>query len=990
MNWMLRVALLLFLGALAQAAEVPPELSLGHAGHAFDHLGNIGEQADSTLVGMPSSGARWEVGAVSFRNPSSQAGSVRPGLAWETVIESGVVGFDVISVDDAGVETRLNRHLIPARNSPAGGRYVWDSSESLDPAPERLDASRIHLRVWGEDGRPVHWPLRLAEVVGGAESSKPVAGALGESESKTEGASSAWIAAPPVSPNPGIGPSQVEASLATAGVRPTRPAPLAGGPGLAGFDAFTGVSGVYRATAAELASALNQPLADIRARLLDHSLGLASLGRPLRWTLASGKDACLFFLPEQRSVYLRGNVFQSTSVPSPEPTRRDARAASVGAAAVGYVEQNIENDVFAVTTLPGSLEEDFWVWDNYLGAHPVLGTRTYSVNVPDVAADAGALQLTIDLASTSETTHAFEATLNGRSLGFLNWAGRTLQSWKLPLGPKDLKSGTNSLVLSSQGDRTSLCYLDRFRFRYARPLVVAEGSLLFEVDHAGSRVVRAADGGPVDVWDISDPATPVILEMTAETSVLGGGTVETRIFEAEIGHHYVAFRPDAPRNVLRWRTVGETPLRTDALKVDYLVISPESLIEPAQRLAAWRDSQGLASRVVTLTQMQHEFSFGAPRPTALRELLAHARQHWQSAPRYVVLLGDGTYDYRAVLGGADNLLPPPLILTSFGRAAADPQMLDSPTARTSVGRLSVKTSADLHRLINRMQIYENSQPPRPSVALLHADLPDAGGEFIQDSDQLGALVDGALAVKKAYNTGVGSAVVRSQVRDELGRGVTWWNYVGHGGRDRMGVEYVTIADVPGLSFGSVSPLVTGMTCAMGQFALPGLDCLAEALLLKDGVGPLAVWSPSGFSINYQASQLNRIFAEELTYARSEDRVGDVLRRSRNRFLESGNDAITPEFYNLLGDPALRLPFAAPAIPPRLTVRPGTSPAPPWELVLAGEAGSVYQIEATDSLSPSRSDWTPVEWVRFPDSLMIGATNFLDPRSTHRFYRARRE
>ena len=47
MNWMLRGALLIFLGALplAHGAEVPPELALGRAGHAFDHLGNIGEQA---------------------------------------------------------------------------------------------------------------------------------------------------------------------------------------------------------------------------------------------------------------------------------------------------------------------------------------------------------------------------------------------------------------------------------------------------------------------------------------------------------------------------------------------------------------------------------------------------------------------------------------------------------------------------------------------------------------------------------------------------------------------------------------------------------------------------------------------------------------------------------------------------------------------------------------------------------------------------------
>lgn len=914
--------------------------------------------ADFSTSGNPSSGARWEFRSSSLirRGPGGL-----PRLLWETTAESGVVGFDLVSMSEEGAETPLNGPLIPARNSAAGGAYAWDYLESEVPDASHLDASRLWLLIWGEDGRSTRYHLNPTEI---------------ETATPPPAASDLLLA---------------RGDLAKALVAPVgRHAEPSGLVGPSGFDAFTGLSGVYGATAGELAAALGLPVATVRSQLLNHTLGLITEGQPLAWQLSPNQESALFYLPEKRTLFQRGNVFQSAVDRSPQPAVRAVGVPATGASLTGFVERVFENDVLAVTTLPGGIDDDFWVWDNFLGTHPVLGSRTYPVVLPGVITNGGLAQVTIDLASTSETTHNFEATLNGRSLGSLSWMGRKWQKWTLPLTATELRTGTNQLVLTSKGDRTSLCYLDRLRFRYAQALVVTDGSLVFEVDTPGSVGVRAADARPVDVWDITVPTSPVVVGPAAhlKANTRNTDTGASTLFWGQAGHRYVAFRPEAPRTVSRWQSVAGSPLKTDALAVDYLVVTPDSLREPAGRLASLRESQGLASLVVTLTQLRHEFSDGVARADALRGLLAYARSHWRRAPRYVVLLGDGTYDYRSVQGGADNLLPPPLVMTSFGRAAADPQMLDLATAPTSIGRLSGKTVADLQGLIDRIVAYETNTASITPGALLLADLPDAGGDFIRDSDVLAGVVSGPLAVRKVYNTGLSSAVMQTQLRDELKRGVIWWNYLGHGGRDRMGTDYVTIPDVPGLNFGGVAPLVTGMTCAMGQFALPGSDCLGEALLLKSGVGPIAVWSPSGFSINYQASQLNRLFAEELLYARRGDRLGDLLRRSRNRFLNAGGDAITTEFYNLLGDPALRLPFAVAPIAPVLVVRPGVGFEDPPEMSVLGETGSEYRIEAWD---PGRGSlWEKLETVRINSAGAVRAPIFFDARFAARLYRVRRE
>ncbi len=64
-------------------------------------------------------------------------------------------------------------------------------------------------------------------------------------------------------------------------------------------------------------------------------------------------------------------------------------------------------------------------------------------------------------------------------------------------------------------------------------------------------------------------------------------------------------------------------------------------------------------KVVDVQQIYDEFSFGLLEPKSLKEFVKYAFENWVSpAPSYVVLLGDMSYDYRALLSTSrPNFIP---------------------------------------------------------------------------------------------------------------------------------------------------------------------------------------------------------------------------------------------------------------------------------------------------------------------------------------------
>jgi hypothetical protein len=449
--------------------------------------------------------------------------------------------------------------------------------------------------------------------------------------------------------------------------------------------------------------------------------------------------------------------------------------------------------------------------------------------------------------------------------------------------------------------------------RHDQLLSVDEGPLTFQAWMDGPVSVDGFSSAMAEAWDLTDVAKPVRL---TGLRMDGEGTARQAVFQATAGRRYGVFDPGHLPEFEVYRRVEPPVLAAVTNAVDYLVVTPSALMSAVQPLLEYRRSQGLRTRAVSMETVQDEFAGGRRVPAALLNLM-QATRGWAVHPSCLLLVGDGTYDYRNFTGFTDNLLPPLQSLTPSGRFPTDTPLADTDGDglwETAVGRVPVHSASQFADWLAKVIDYETRPPDAPSRLLLMADTPDDAGSFIADSEELRGVFEPGYAVDTLYNPDGLLDSMRMGVTNLLRREPVVWNYVGHGARDRLGNGYILSADVPRLVPTAVPPLLVAMTCGAGQFGIPGFDAIAEILALRRDGGAIAAWSPSGFSQNASARLLNQAFARALRAAGRQPRLGDVVRATLAGYAGLGGDPGLPGLYNVLGDPATRLRMSPAADP----------------------------------------------------------------------------
>lgn len=612
----------------------------------------------------------------------------------------------------------------------------------------------------------------------------------------------------------------------------------------------------------------------------------------------------VFRVPDLLSPYSREAVLQLVAGLPRAPRAVDATPAGGNAASTGFASIRFEEDRVALTTAPGAADDDIWFWESLSAAAPSLARRTHLFQLPnlDTAGGRGAVEL--EFASTSVARHSIDVTLNGLVVRSDVWSGGERRRVLAELPATAFLPGTNTLILTNRGDRVSTVHLDAFTVRYPRRLVADAGRCEWIAASSGPCIVDGFESASIEAWNVTDDSDPARLAGTV-VSADGGGGFRLRL-QVVAGHRYAAFLPGRVSPGAEVAPAAIAGLRSVERQAECVVIALERFREGAEALVRLRREGGLETVVVTLESIRDEFAGGNPDPWAIRSFLA-ATRGWRRPPRQAVILGDGTYDYRGSLGFADNLVPPPLVLTPFGRYPSDITLGDfdqDGVPEVIVGRLPVKTSEEVEVLVAKLRRREALGFDAARKAVLLADTPGEAGDFIQDSEALRTALAARFPVETIYNADNRLGPVREAVMRALGAGPALFNYAGHGARDRFGNGYLVSTDVAGLAALSGPPLVVAMTCGAGQFGVPGFDCLGEVLALRGDGGAAAVWSPSGFSINASAHVLNRAFADVVATAMAGDRLGDLIGRTFRRYRERGGDPVLGSIYNLIGDPGM--------------------------------------------------------------------------------------
>ena len=309
--------------------------------------------------------------------------------------------------------------------------------------------------------------------------------------------------------------------------------------------------------------------------------------------------------------------------------------------------------------------------------------------------------------------------------------------------------------------------------------------------------------------------------------------------------------------------------RSDLLKktrrAQWILIGPEPFLDEAKPLVQLRKAQGLRPKAVSIESIYDGFGHGEQRPEAIRDFLS-AVYHETGSLQYVVLLGDGTFDFEDYLGtGVQNQVPPLMVKTSYLWTASDPAYAavngDDLLPDIAIGRLPAVSVFEARTMVQKILAYERGETSLlDGPVVLVADDPDRAGDFVADAE---ALATGLLSDKTTTKLYLPDAT-RQDVIQAFDDGASLVSYLGHGAIHLWADENLFNShDVASLSHQTQQPLLLTMNCLNSYFHFPYFDSLAEALLKAEDKGVIAAFSPSGLSLNEPAKRYQEALVDEL-------------------------------------------------------------------------------------------------------------------------------
>lgn len=673
--------------------------------------------------------------------------------------------------------------------------------------------------------------------------------------------------------------------------------------------------GMYYVSADDLATVLGITNTLIKAEILSGSISLTTTGSQVAYAPAGGGDGFYFFGEAIESMFTKENVYRlgwshgitmaqmadsgPAAIPGTTFTEtihyEDARASAVGA------------------EYANGPEDDYWWWAQLSAADPPGDKFTCTNNVYGPDRTAAQAQLTAWVRSVSEsgTTNEHEVIvkLNGAEIGQTNWTGRQDVGIVLPFVPSLLNDGSNMFEVRAAlggGAAFSIIYVDSFDLAYERTYAATNGCLVLK---GGSNTVVTADGftsSGITVADLTDVKKPILL---SGVNIEPTGTFHRVSFAPTNGAvEYVAF--DSALAPVQIAAIEDSGLKSTTNSADYVIITPEEFLSAAQSLATYRTDAGFTVRVAVLDDIYDEFSYGLPDPAAIRAMLGYAYTNWIVSPKYVVLAGAGTWDYKDYKGYGDCIVPVKMVDLPYGLYASDGWFGDMDGDRLpemAIGRLPAVTDAELQTMVDRIIGFEQAASERwQETVVMAADNPDGGGDFHKTSDRLASIIPGEFAVNKVHMLPATISESHDTIVSNLNSGALLFNYFGHGGPAELADwELLEADDIAGLTNSNRLCLVTAWSCVMGRFAAPAAsDCLGEEFMLAPTGGAVAVWAPAGQAFNRSSEALaqalyHRIFLEK-------DRLlGDAILGAMTSYSQQNMGQYLLSLYNLMGDPALK-------------------------------------------------------------------------------------
>lgn len=224
----------------------------------------------------------------------------------------------------------------------------------------------------------------------------------------------------------------------------------------------------------------------------------------------------------------------------------------------------------------------------------------------------------------------------------------------------------------------------------------------------------------------------------------------------------------------------------------------------------------------------------------------------------------------------------------------------------AIGRLPAANVDELRVMVAKILAYESGGAPSRGGPVLVADNPDAAGDFEANAEEIANTVLASREPRRIYLSRLGPAATRAAIVDAFDTGAPLVSYVGHGGIHLWASENIFDGSrVAALDAQPEQPIVLTLNCLNGYFHFPYFNSLSEELLKAEGRGAIAVFSPSGLSVDEPAHRYHQALLSALVSGRHR-RLGDAFLAAQSDYAAAGVFPELLRIYHLFGDPALTL------------------------------------------------------------------------------------
>jgi hypothetical protein len=620
------------------------------------------------------------------------------------------------------------------------------------------------------------------------------------------------------------------------------------------------------------------------------------------WIEGDGAEAQLFFYGQTSdSLYTKENFYILRRIDSPG-LRMSAQTFSPpdSTEAADYVTATLkleENQLYAPLVEKG----DPWLWRKMIGPQ----TETIEAMLPHATSNGGKLRIELwgNTKAPADPDHHVRVSVNGQLVADDVWDGQIRHKVEASIPGGILQDGSNTIEIKIPGDTGStieIVYLDWLEIDYARQPQAEGDRLIFS---AGTKPVELTGfGGSPVLFDVTNPQKMI------RTELAGGSDW----FDGEPGHRYFAVGPEGYLNPNGlYSSQLEPDLRNPTAGADYLAIGPPDLLIPLDPLLDWRESQNLSTLSLPVQAVYDQFNAGMPEPEAIQQFLAYAVQNWDTPPRYILLVGDTSYDFRGYTVPAENnRLPTMMVSTLFGGLTGSDVVIaeinDDPWPDLAIGRIPAQTAGQVVVFVEKTLGYEKQpfEADWQKKILAIADGQEA--QFRVEAQEFLDNFSGKY-ITELIAPPAGSEASR-EVIQAIEDGSLITAYFGHGSLNMLGKDRLFSSDdVPDLSNAGRLPIMLHITCLTGLFIHPTQPSLAEDLLWQTNGGAVAILAPTSLTLPSAQGVLTTGFAEALLDS-SHQRLGDIaLFAWRQVPIEDQNAEDVMKTFLLLGDPALKIP-----------------------------------------------------------------------------------